>query len=189
MPNVFEPTASAQCLSNKHKQVFEPVTPTSNNFSPTSKEAGVYAGSPSVGNRGIFESAELGNRGYSVFEQASVTVTVQSVRVDDSRSVVSEYQGNLNQAVALQECERIRCAVCGNIVDAIVLERTPMLVKYKCTHSGCGALFSAKGSVAKVAGVATTAISLINLGIGAVKLSGGDISGLDDIFRHHDVET
>lgn len=172
------------------KNVFEPISPHAGRtfskrvFEPTSS-GHVFTSSPGVSE--VFENGGASrSRRSDVFEDVSPhTIDVSATRVPDIQGELSPHITH-NQAEVLPECERTRCKICGNIVDAVVIERTAMIVKYKCTHPGCNALFSAKGSVAQAASIATTAIGVINAGIGAVKLFGGDISGLDDMFRHND---
>lgn len=104
-------------------------------------------------------------------------------RVFESAGQTAIRPPSAQQVAVSNTHKQARCAVCGNVVDAIVLEKTAMLVKYRCTHPGCGALFSEEGSVAKMAKGASKVIAVANIAIGVMKLVGGDHTGIADIFH------
>jgi hypothetical protein len=92
------------------------------------------------------------------------------------------------EQASTQEYESVCCSVCGNTVNALVLEKTAMCNKYKCTYPGCGALFSTPGTVARGAKILGTTIGVVNAGIGLIKILGGDPSGIADIFHSDSTE-
>ena len=182
--NVFEKPSPQR--ANTNRQIFEP-TLSSVHYNCTI-DSRVIRGSAinqSLRTNSFAVTESHANVGRSVFESPVMCSNHIQNSSNETSVRAFEFCTRSNQAEShLQECERVRCNVCANIVDAIVLERSPLAVKYKCTNPACKSLFVTKGVVTQATTIVSTAITLINLGIGAIKLFSGDSSGLHHLCNN-----